>query len=211
MTILSFYIQHNDCFVALKHKDKTTEKHFTLGQTETQAMALISFVQETWTEIGNPEITCLIAPRGPGSFTSLRVGLAAAQGLELAFPNAKIFAPTHFDVLAYAADLKDGPSFIQSFIVLIDSKKGDFYGQHFHQGAFEEPKVYTNEMLKVLLESNPETKIITDLDLIPENKNLATCQIELYEKEQQLRENPANQKLQPVYLYLPNYVKRTRV
>lgn len=207
MTILSFYIQHNDCFVALKNKDKTTEKHFTLRQTETQAMALISFVQETWAEIGSPEITCLIVPRGPGSFTSLRIGLAAAQGLELAFPNAQIFAPTHFDVLAYAARLEG----VQSFVVLIDSKKGDFYGQLFSQGSFEEPKVYTNEAVKALLEENPGMQVITDLDPAPGNKNLATCQIELYETEVKLRENPAYQKFQPVYLYLPDYVKRSRV
>jgi tRNA threonylcarbamoyl adenosine modification protein YeaZ len=214
MTILSFYIQHNVCFAALSSQGKITEKCFTLGATETQAMVLIPFIQEILNEAGNPEISCLMTPRGPGSFTSLRVGLAAAQGLELAFPNAQIFSPTHFDVLAYVADLKGS----KSFIVLIDSKKGDFYGQCFYQGSLQEPKVYTNEMLKELLENNLEIQVITDLEasgdeffqdrVIMNDKNLATCQISLYEKEMKLRENPEYQKFQPIYLYLPEYVKR---
>ncbi len=242
MTILSFYIQHNDCFVALGLKGKTIEKYFTLGQMETQAMVLVPFIQETWKKAGKPEVTCLMAPRGPGSFTSLRVGLAAAQGLELAFPKAKIFSPTHFDVLAYAA----GQKTLKSFIVLIDSKKGDFYGQLFNQSSSQKPKIYTNETLEILLKDNPDMQVITDfyfLDrhaelkvteeirhleermlrgnlgilpliedrLIINDKNLATCQIELYEKDMKLRKNPEYQKFQPFYLYLPEYVKQKPV
>lgn len=214
MPFLSFYLQHNICFVALKLENKVIEKYLDLAPTQTQAMALVPFIEKVWQEAGSPALSCLITPRGPGAFTSLRIGLATAQGFELAFPKACIFSPTHFDVLAYAASLvTENP-----FIVLIDSKKGDFYGQIFDKELVEAPKVYTYNEVNILLEKDPRLKVMTDLEdakeinikgrLIKTDRNLATCQIELYETAAYLRENPEYQKFRPFYMYLPDYVKR---
>jgi len=69
----------------------------------------------------------LIAPRGPGSFTSLRVLLAAAQGLQIAWPTAQVFSPTHFDVLGFHAHLNN----YNKVCALINSRRGDWYAKFY--------------------------------------------------------------------------------
>ncbi|MBY0462955.1 MAG: hypothetical protein K2Q34_07220 [Alphaproteobacteria bacterium] len=213
MTILSLSLQQNECFVAIEADGKTVAYSLQIQPGETQGMVLVPFIQKAWQETGHAPITVLIAPKGPGSFTSLRVVLAAAQGLSLAFPKAKVFAPTHFDVLNYVAKMyTDKPC-----IVLIDSKKGDFYGQVFSKTGAETPLEYTMDQVKELLEGNHELKVISDFEPPLDNlfeerwiafdKNIAACQIELY-KTSSLKEALEYQQFHPYYLHLPNYVKR---
>ena len=216
MTILSFHLQQNECFVAIETEGKTIEHALKIQPGETQGMVLVPFIQKVWKEVDCQSITVLIAPRGPGSFTSLRVVLAAAQGLSLAFPKAKVFAPTHFDVLNYVAKIHtENPC-----IVLIDSKKGDFYGQIFFESGAEPPLEYTSDQIKDLLIQNHELRVISDFDppiddlfqerWISFDKNLASCQIEFY-KTCSLKESLEYQQFHPYYLHLPHYVKRKPV
>lgn len=214
MTILSFHLHQNECFAAIEIDGKIIGRSLSIQAGETQGMVLIPFIQKVWKEVDFLPITTLIAPRGPGSFTSLRVLLAAAQGLALAFPNATLFAPTHFDVLAYLAkQYTDKPC-----LVLIDSKKGDFYGQVFHKTTTEAPQEYTLDQVKLLLAKDPSLQIISDFEPFSEamlenrwvtfKDNLAICQIELY-KISTLKEMPDYQQFHPYYLHLPQYVKRS--
>ena len=213
MTILSFHLQQNECFVAAQINGKTIAYSLKMQPGETQGMALVPFIQKVWREADCPSITILIAARGPGSFTSLRVGLAAAQGLSLAFPKAKVFAPTHFDVLNFVAKMYTE----KSCLVLIDSKKGDFYGQIFYEDAPDIPGEYTIDQVKELLMNNQELMVISDFEqptdsLLKErwiafDKNLAACQIEFY-KTSSLKETLEYQQFHPYYLHLPQYVKR---
>ena len=216
MTILSFHLQQNQCFVAIETNGQTIARRLTMQAGETQGMVLVPFIQKVWKEADCSPITALITPRGPGSFTGLRVVLAAAQGLSLAFPKAKVFAPTHFDVLNFAAKMyTDKPC-----IVLIDSKKGDFYGQIFSQNGVESPLEYTIDQVKELLINNRELMVISDFESpiddlfqerwIPFDKNLAACQIEFY-KTCSLKETLEYRQLHPYYLHLPHYVKRKPV
>ncbi|MBY0281334.1 MAG: hypothetical protein K2W94_04160 [Alphaproteobacteria bacterium] len=213
MTILSLCLQQNECFVAIETDGKIIAHSMQIQPGETQGMVLVPFIQKAWQEVGCPPITVLIAPKGPGSFTSLRVVLAAAQGLSLAFPKAKVFAPTHFDVLNYVAKIyADNPC-----LVLIDSKKGDFYGQVFSKAGTETPLEYTIDEVKELLIDNPDLRVISDFnppldDLFDDrwiafDKNLAACQIEFY-KTSSLKETLEYQQFHPYYLHLPHYVKR---
>jgi tRNA threonylcarbamoyl adenosine modification protein YeaZ len=213
MTVLSFHLQQNECFVAIEFDGKITERSLGLQTGETQGMVLVPFIQKVWQETGFSPITTLITAKGPGSFTSLRIALAAAQGLALAFPNAKIFSPTHFEVLAYLAKkYTNSPC-----LVLIDSKKGDFYGQIFEGEQTQPPQEYTHDQIKELLTKNINLKIISDFEplneVVFENRwitfkdNIATCQIELY-KSCALKEMLEYQHFHPYYLHLPQYVKR---
>jgi tRNA A37 threonylcarbamoyladenosine modification protein TsaB len=54
-------------------------------------------------DFSDSDIDTIIAPRGPSSFTTVRSTLTIAKSLQLCFPLAKIFAPLHFQVLAFAA------------------------------------------------------------------------------------------------------------
>ncbi|MDR3285285.1 MAG: hypothetical protein LBS83_01225 [Holosporales bacterium] len=49
------------------------------------------------------KIDVIIAPKGPSSFTTTRTLLTIAKSFQFCFPNAEIFAPSHFHVLAFAA------------------------------------------------------------------------------------------------------------
>ena len=214
MTILSFHIQQNECFVAIESNMKITAHSLKIPHGETQGMVLIPFIQDVWKEVGCPLLRVLIAPRGPGSFTNLRVILAAAQGLSLAFPEADIFAPTHFDVLNHVARIYTKPP----CLVLIDSKKGDFYGQTFYDGIPDIPIEYTIEQLEQLLVRNKDLMIISDADIlglpfpkerfITFDENLATCQINFY-KTSSFKDDLEYRQFRPYYFHLPQYVKRT--
>lgn len=214
MTFLSLYCHHNQCQVALKTGNHLYAQTADLNAGITQAMALMPLIQQVWRQVGSPKIDTIITARGPGSFTSLRVTLATAQGLAVAFPEAKIFAPTHFEVLGYAAQQSHkGP-----VLVLIDSKRGDWYGQLYPSSQSSEIQIFKAEDLRLFLDKNPACRLIADFDieeefqsyLIKHPHNLAVTQLELFEDKNfdSLRINPTNQQLKPYYYYQPAYVKK---
>ena len=79
---------------------------------------------------------------GPGSFTGVRVGLSTAKALGLSL-NKPVFG---FDTLSVIAK---GGGLIQDTLILIDTKRGDFYGQVFGPGGEgrESPEIWTQEMI----------------------------------------------------------------
>ncbi|MDP3372531.1 MAG: hypothetical protein Q8S21_06580 [Candidatus Paracaedibacteraceae bacterium] len=115
---LAFFVTSTACYGAIETPGGCITDMHTLG-TDSQSVALVPFLQRLIAKAGNPTPTALIAPKGPGSFTNLRVTLATAQGLSIALPTAVCYAPTFFDILLYAM-----PN--QSYAV-IDSKRGDYF------------------------------------------------------------------------------------
>ena len=118
MAKLTFFLTTTTCYAAIETAHDRIHDSYVLG-AESQSAALIPFIKNLWDRAGNPHLTTLIAPKGPGSFTGIRVTLATAQGLSLAFPQATCYAPTFFDVLLHGK-----PE--QSYAV-IDSKRGDYF------------------------------------------------------------------------------------
>lgn len=115
---LAFFVTSTACYGAIETSaGRITDTHI-LG-ADSQSAALVPFLQRLIVKAGNPTPTVLMAPKGPGSFTNLRVTLATAQGLSIALPTAVCYAPTFFDILLYAM-----PN--QSYAV-IDSKRGDYF------------------------------------------------------------------------------------
>ncbi|MGB0671739.1 MAG: tRNA (adenosine(37)-N6)-threonylcarbamoyltransferase complex dimerization subunit type 1 TsaB, partial [Rhodospirillales bacterium] len=86
--------------------------------------------------------------RGPGAFTGLRIGLAAARALGLA-ADSPVAAFTTLEVLAAAA----GPG-EQPLLVTIDSKRGDLFCQVFGPDgdARTEPRAIAPEDLAANLQ-----------------------------------------------------------
>ncbi|MES2252687.1 MAG: hypothetical protein V4482_03275 [Pseudomonadota bacterium] len=120
MAKLTFFVTTSTCYAAIETAHDCIHDTYVLGQ-ESQSAALIPFIKTLWDRAGNPQLTTLIAPKGPGSFTGIRVTLATAQGLSLAFPTATCFAPTFFDVLLYGRP--------DESYAIIDSKRGDYFVQ----------------------------------------------------------------------------------
>ncbi|RZI45662.1 tRNA (adenosine(37)-N6)-threonylcarbamoyltransferase complex dimerization subunit type 1 TsaB [Candidatus Finniella inopinata] len=213
MTTLSLYAQNDQCQVALKADERVYAESVTLTPTVSQAMALVPLIQRVWQQAGSPDIDAIITARGPGTFTSLRVTLATAQGLAMAFPGAQIFAPTHFDVLGYAArQLYQGP-----ILVLIDSRRGDWYGQVYGEIPTE-IQIFKAPDLHRFLQQNPACRLMADFEvgeglqthLIDHPLSLALTQLQLFEDAnfQNLKTNPLYQDLKPYYYYQPAYVKK---
>ena len=84
-------------------------------------------------------LDAIAATVGPGSFTGLRIGLAAARGLALA-TGARTIPVTSLEALAYAAGDADLP-----LLAALDSKRGDLFCQWFdaHDSPLGEPSVRT--------------------------------------------------------------------
>ena len=65
---------------------------------------------------------------GPGAFTGLRVGLAAARGIALA-ADVPCIGVTTLEAIAAAVPRREGDSRV--VLVVLETKRGDFYAQAF--------------------------------------------------------------------------------
>jgi tRNA threonylcarbamoyladenosine biosynthesis protein TsaB len=100
------------------------------------------------------EIELLVACSGPGSFTGVRIGLAAAMGLQTA-SNIKTAAVSLLDGLAAIAGLDDA-------ICLVPAGRTEFYYQRFTGGEMlERPSVIEIEDLVLALTGAPAACITT--------------------------------------------------
>jgi len=93
-----------------------------------QAEALMPLIESVMTEAGvkYADLDRIAVTAGPGSFTGVRVGLAAARGLGLA-ANKPVVGVMTTETLA-AAVLEAGTAYI---LAAIDTKRGDLYVQKF--------------------------------------------------------------------------------
>lgn len=136
MKILAFDTAGNGCSVCLWDdgqvlaEDTMTMAH---GQAE-RLIPMIATVQEragiAWDVIDRLAVTV-----GPGSFTGLRVGLAAAQGLTLAV-GVPVIGITTLEVYAARAQA-EGVS--GAVLVAVDARRDDLYLQAFlpHEGGVQ--------------------------------------------------------------------------
>ena len=154
MTKLSFFVTSTACYVSLKGNDVTCQEALALDG-KTQASVLIPCIKSVLDKAGNPTISQINVPKGPGSFTSLRVTLAAAQGLSLAFPKARCYAPTFFDVLLYTCP--------HTSYAVIDSKRGDFFVKQ----QRIEPEILSPDAFAHFRNRHQNDVMIVDPDLQP--------------------------------------------
>lgn len=74
---------------------------------------------------GIPSLDAIAVTVGPGAFTGVRIGLAAARAMGLA-AGLPVLGLTTLEVVASSQDAVDGP-----LLVAIDSKRADIYAQVF--------------------------------------------------------------------------------
>lgn len=77
-------------------------------------------------------VDAIVVISGPGAFTGLRTGLAAAKGLSLAL-NVPLFSVSSLQGLAYTYRQLHGPR--SSFMVLVESKREEYFVQSFDKHA----------------------------------------------------------------------------
>jgi tRNA threonylcarbamoyladenosine biosynthesis protein TsaB len=128
LTILALDCSTSACSAAVRGPSGLLAARSWTGRG--QAEAMVPLIGETLAEAGLdwPEIGLIGVTVGPGSFTGLRIGLAAARALSLA-RRIPIAGVTTADLLAYSLpqDRRQG----RPFLVAIDSKRDDLFIQPF--------------------------------------------------------------------------------
>jgi tRNA threonylcarbamoyladenosine biosynthesis protein TsaB len=129
MRILGFDTATSACSAAVWEDERIAARRFepmSRGQSE----RLMPMVREVLSEAGAdfPDLDLLAVTTGPGAFTGLRIGLAAARGMALAGDLA-CFGVTTLD--AVAAGISETERQKANVLVVLDSKRAEVYAQAF--------------------------------------------------------------------------------
>ncbi len=104
----------------------------------------------------------IAATRGPGSFTGVRVCLAAARGLGMAL-NKPVLGINRFDLYRGMDDSGDA-------LVVIQSKRAELFCRFYPvKGQAESPQLMTEEQIAIFLKDNPSVHRVdekADLSII---------------------------------------------
>ncbi len=129
LKILALDTATSACSVAIRIDGETISsalEPMARGQSEALMPMLMEVLEQA--KLNVSDVDLIAATRGPGAFTGLRVGLAAARGLALA-SGVACCGITSTEAIADAAyDPKD-PN--KTLLVALDSKRADIYVQVF--------------------------------------------------------------------------------
>lgn len=155
-------------------------------------------------------ISHLATTKGPGSFTGIRIGLAALQGLQCTL-NIPCFVPTTLSTLAFQG-FQQAPA-ATALLALIDNKRSAYYGQIFTSDlrpvdsvkiwSHEEILAYSGDFLSgpCIISQYP-----FDKGIIPQD-SLAVA-LTHYLTFLLRNSLPIEQDTTPFYLITPTYAKR---
>ena len=121
-----------------------------------QSEDLIPYIQRVLNFAGKTfqDIDFVITTRGPGAFTGLRIGLAAAKALKTAL-DCHVYGVCSLDALAHQVRLNmqaEGKNYHRLWIIL-ETKRKDFYVRGFDSDgmAFNDPAVVSGDALVSLV------------------------------------------------------------
>jgi tRNA threonylcarbamoyladenosine biosynthesis protein TsaB len=113
-----------------------------------QSERLMPMIEEVMDEAGlaYSALDAIAVTRGPGAFTGVRIGLAAARGLALAWDRPIIAVSTLEAVAAATADAERRD---RTILVLLDAKRADLYVQAFDPdlAPLSDPEALAPEMI----------------------------------------------------------------
>ncbi|MFP4537912.1 MAG: tRNA (adenosine(37)-N6)-threonylcarbamoyltransferase complex dimerization subunit type 1 TsaB [Dichotomicrobium sp.] len=148
MTLLAFDTSMAACSAAVWRPDAGVIAHRFSAMERGHAEALFPMIREVMAEAGAsfPDLRAIAVTRGPGSFTGIRVGVAAARGLALA-TGKPIVAATSLEAIAAGAMRGLSPEQAREpFVVAMDARRGQLYCQQFAGGrAVSDAQAFTPE------------------------------------------------------------------
>lgn len=80
-------------------------------------------------DLSPADVDLFVCPRGPGSFTGLRIGMTTAKGLSEG-TGAPVVSVDTLDILAFPLSFFDG-----AVVPVIDARKSRFYSALYHRGS----------------------------------------------------------------------------
>jgi len=128
MQILAMDTATAGCSVALWRGDDIGARR-SQAMARGQSEALLPMIQDVLAEAGLTamDLDLIAVTRGPGAFTGLRIGLSAARAMALAAGVPCLGVDTT-DVIARGVD---GSLIPGELLVVLDTKRSDFYAQKF--------------------------------------------------------------------------------
>ncbi len=129
MNVLAFDCSTQSCSAAIVAGDRLLARRSALmarGQSEALMPMVLAVLAEAG--LGWPDIDLLGVTVGPGTFTGLRIGLAAVRGMALAggLPVAGVTTP---ETIAHAVPKDERRG--RTLVVAIDGKRADLFVQPF--------------------------------------------------------------------------------
>jgi tRNA threonylcarbamoyladenosine biosynthesis protein TsaB len=207
MTILALEFSSVQRSVAVARDGRVLAEASETGERGTNAFGLIETVLME-AKIGREEVGVLVVGLGPGSYMGIRVGLAIAQGWQLA-RDAKLLGIGSVECLAAQAQAE---KMFGRVNVLIDAQRGEFY-----LAAYEVSADCIREVapLKIVTASEIESRagageILTGpaaARWLPAGKNLFPQAATLAQLAALRNDFSPGGKLEPVYLRAANFVK----
>lgn len=146
--ILAFDTCFGTCSVSIIKDGKLLVEH-TINEQNKQAEMLISIIDDALNSasLDISDITHIAVVKGPGSFTGIRIGLAAALGLKSAL-NAQIIALSSFETVWHSIGKIDAA-------IIFRAGKTDFYCQKFINSNPLEAIVLEEEYLEQYRQNYP--------------------------------------------------------
>ena len=128
-TILALDSSGAACSVALWRRDAVVARRYQ-PMMRGHAEALMPMLVQTMAEAGESlrALTAIGVTIGPGAFTGIRIGLAAARGIGLS-TGTPVVGVTTFAAVAEAVSETERTG--RRLLVLLDSKRGDVFVQEF--------------------------------------------------------------------------------
>jgi tRNA threonylcarbamoyladenosine biosynthesis protein TsaB len=132
-----------------------TEEKMERGQDQRLLPLIQSILQKTQHRF--EDLDRLAVTRGPGSFTGLRIGLAAARGLGFA-TSKPVLGIDRFSIYAHQHHEKNKP-----LLVILQSKRQELFCRFYAaDGIPAEPSLMTETEILTFLHDHPDAKIVGD-------------------------------------------------
>ncbi|WP_343564497.1 tRNA (adenosine(37)-N6)-threonylcarbamoyltransferase complex dimerization subunit type 1 TsaB [Kiloniella sp. b19] len=189
---LAFDTTGASCAVALACDGKVMASRFE-AMSRGQSERLIPLVEEVMKEAGleYSDLEGLAVTTGPGGFTGVRIGLAAARGMALAL-DIPVVGVSAFDVLAHALSGADALSSSDSresrLLIVLDAKRDDLFAQSFDLDgrALADPMAVNPSKLARILEGQSLFVAGNALDQVLDDLEDASCSCSVLEQGERI-------------------------
>jgi tRNA threonylcarbamoyladenosine biosynthesis protein TsaB len=138
--------------LALVDGERSWSRRVPVGAARSQSAALIPSLDELMAEAGATprDLTGVVACVGPGGFTSLRIGVATAEGLALTG------LPTWgFSAFELRAKALHGAGLHEPLWILLDGQRSEVFAQYWTEGPRGLACKHPLETLPFLLQGRP--------------------------------------------------------